>query len=164
MRPLDAASLQAALRSLGSPWTELDAERIGRAVALGEGSVRRAIHMLDEDATAVIDEVSALLAALPRVDGKRVFALAESLSRRGAEDAFALALDTLVRWASEQLEAGAAAGPARLAPLVEVCEKVARAAAEVDTYNLDRRPLVLSMFADLAEAVRGTAEPQQPFA
>ena len=63
-------------------------------MALGEGSVRRAIHMLDEDATAVIDEVSALLAALPRVDGKRVFALAESLSRRGAEDAFALALDT----------------------------------------------------------------------
>jgi DNA polymerase III subunit delta' len=164
LRPLDTASLQAALRSLGSPWTQLDAERIGRAVALGEGSVRRALHMLDEDATAVIDEVSALLAALPRVDGKRVFALAERLSRRGAEDAFALALDTLVRWTSEQLEAGATAGPARLAPLVEVCEKVARAAAEVDTYNLDRRPLVLSMFADLAEAVRGTAEPQQPFA
>jgi DNA polymerase-3 subunit delta' len=64
---------------------------------------------------------------------------------------------------SDRLRAKAAAGPARLAPLVEVCENVARAAAEVDIYNLDRRPLVLSMFGDLAEAVRRT-EAQQHFA
>jgi DNA polymerase-3 subunit delta' len=40
---------------------------------------------------------------------------------------------------------------------VEVCEKVGRSAREVDVYNLDRRPLVLSLFDDLAEAVRRTA-------
>jgi DNA polymerase-3 subunit delta' len=40
---------------------------------------------------------------------------------------------------------------------VEVCEKVARSAREIDTYNLDRRPLVLSLFDDLADAVRRTA-------
>jgi DNA polymerase III subunit delta' len=164
LRPLDETSLRAALRSLGSPYADLDEERIARAVALGEGSVRRAVQMLDEDATAVVGEVSAMLEALPRVDVKRVLALAERLSRRGADEAFALTLDTLSRWVSGRLEANAAAGAARLAPLVEVCEKVARAASEVDTYNLDRRPLVLSMFGDLAEAVRRTTEPQQEFA
>ena len=40
---------------------------------------------------------------------------------------------------------------------MEVCEKVARQAREVDVYNLDRRPLVLSLFDDLADAVRRTA-------
>jgi DNA polymerase-3 subunit delta' len=142
----------------------MDEARLGRAAALGEGSVRRAVQMLDDDATALIDDVSAMLAALPRVDGKRVLALAERLSRRGAEDDLALTLDTVSRWASSQLQAKAGTGAARLAPLVEVCEKVARAATEVDTYNLDRRPLVLSMFGDLAEAVRRMTEPQQEFA
>jgi DNA polymerase-3 subunit delta' len=164
LRPLDEASARAALRSLGPPVADLDEERVGRAVALGEGSVRRALQMLDEDATAVVDEVSAMLAALPRIDIKRVLALGESLSRRGADDAFALTLDTLSRWASDRLESQAGAGPARLAPLVEVCEKVARAATEVEIYNLDRRPLVLSMFGDLAEAVRRTTEPPQDIA
>jgi DNA polymerase III subunit delta' len=38
-----------------------------------------------------------------------------------------------------------------------VCDKVARQAREIDVYNLDRRPLVLTLFDDLAEAVRRTA-------
>jgi DNA polymerase-3 subunit delta' len=164
LRALEEASLRAALRSLGPTWAELDEARLGRAAALGEGSVRRALQMLDEDAAGLVDEVSALLEALPRVDGKRVLALAERLSRRGAEDALALTLDTVSRWASGQLETNAGAGAARLAPLVEVCEKVARAASEVDEYNLDRRPLVLSMFGDLAEAVGRTMEPKPQLA
>jgi DNA polymerase-3 subunit delta' len=161
LRPLDEGSLRSVIRSLGPPWSDTDDDRLNRAIALGEGSVRRAIQMLDEDATALVGEVSALLEALPRMDVKRVLALAESLSRRGAEDAFGLTLDTILRWASGHLQTQAGAGAARLAPLVEVCEKIARAATEVDIYNLDRRPLVLSMFGDLAEAVRRTTEPQQ---
>ena len=164
LRPLEDSHLRSVIRSLGSPWSETGDDRLTRAVALGEGSVRRALHMLDEDATALVGEVSALLEALPRVDVKRVLTLAESLSRRGAEDAFALSLDTVSRWASGQVQTQAGVGAARLAPLVEVCEKIARAATEVDIYNLDRRPLVLSMFGDLAEAVRRTREPQQSLA
>jgi DNA polymerase-3 subunit delta' len=162
LRSLGEENLRRALRSLGPPWAELGGEQLARALALAEGSVRRAVQMLDANATAVIDEVSAMLAALPRVDVKRVLALAETLSRRGGEDALALMLDTVSRWASGEFQSGAAAGPARLAPLVEVCEKIARAATDVDLYNLDRRPLVLSMFGDLAEAVRRMreAEPQ----
>jgi DNA polymerase III subunit delta' len=160
LRVLDDASLRSAIRSLGPPWSGTDADRLDRAIALSDGSVRRAIEMLDEDTSALVAEVSAMLEALPKVDVKRVMALAESLSRRNAEDAYALTLDTAIRWVSQELAAQATAGPARLAPLVEVCEKVARAAAEVDEYNLDRRPLVLSMFAELAEAVRRTREAQ----
>jgi DNA polymerase-3 subunit delta' len=38
-----------------------------------------------------------------------------------------------------------------------VCDKIARAAREAATYNLDRRPLVLSLFGDLAGALRDAA-------
>ena len=159
LRPLDEGSLRSAIRSLGPPWSETDEDRLGRALALADGSVRRAIEMLDEDTQALVVEVSAMLEALPRIDGKRVMALAESLSRRNADDAYGLTLDTVTSWVSKELAARAPAGAARLAPLVEVCENVARAATDVDIYNLDRRPLVLSMFGDLAEAVRRTTEP-----
>jgi DNA polymerase-3 subunit delta' len=161
LRPLDADNLGAVIRSLGPTWAAIEETRLKGAIALADGSVRRAVEMLDEDASTLVADVTAILDGLPRLDLKRAIALAENLQRRGAEDAYALALDTVSRWVSSRLEARASAGAGRLAPLVEVCEKVARAATDVDVYNLDRRPLVISMFADLAEAVRRTSEPQQ---
>ena len=64
------------------------------------------------------------------------------------------ALHAVQRWASQRIRAHASAGAARLAPLAELCEKLDEAARSVETYNLDRRPFIVSMFGDLAEAVR----------
>lgn len=164
LQPLSDGDLRAVIGSLGSPWADVDALKLDRAIAAAEGSVRRAIEMLDETNQALVAEVSAMLETLPRVDEKRVLALAENLARRDAEAAYALMLDTLSAWVSQQLNDKATLGPARLAPLVEVCEKVARAARDTDVYNLDRRPLVLATFGDLAAAVRRLREPEQSFA
>jgi DNA polymerase-3 subunit delta' len=42
----------------------------------------------------------------------------------------------------------------RLARLAEVWEKIARAARDTQDYNLERKPLVFSVFSMLAEATR----------
>ena len=42
----------------------------------------------------------------------------------------------------------------RLARLAEVWEKISRAARDTEAYNLERKPLVFSVFGLLAEAVR----------
>jgi DNA polymerase-3 subunit delta' len=157
LRPLGADEVGAVVRSLGPPWSEAPEETVAEAVRLGEGSVRRTLAMLDPDKIALVTEIARSLDALPRVEGKRVLALAESLQRREADETYALVLDTVERWLGRLLHERAAEGPARLAPLVEVCDKVARSAREIDAYNLDRRPLVLALFDDLAEAVRRTA-------
>lgn len=157
LRPLAEADLRSAIRSLGSPWSELDHEVLAEPIRLAEGSVRRALEMLDEDKSAIVAGTHALLDELPSLDVKRVLALAEKVAQRGAEDSLQLALDTTLAWASRTLEVRAGAGAPRLAPLVEVCEKVARAARDADEYNLDKRPVIISMFGDLAEAVRRTA-------
>jgi DNA polymerase III subunit delta' len=164
LQPLAEGDLRAVIGSLGSPWADIDSPMLERAIAGADGSVRRVIEMLDEQNQALVAEVKAMLEALPRVDEKRVLALAESMARRDADAAYTLMLDTLSGWVSRQLNEKASLGAARLAPLVEVCEKVARAAREADTYNLDRRPLVLGTFGDLAEAVRRLREPEQSFA
>jgi DNA polymerase-3 subunit delta' len=157
LRPLSDKDVEAAVRSLGGDFASAPDHVLRRAIDLGEGSVRRTLEMLDDDKLAFVAGLGAALDALPQTDAKRVLALAESLARRDAEEQYELALTTVQRWLAARLNAGAALGPQRLAPLVEVCDKVTRSAREIDVYNLDRRPLVLSLFDDLAEAVRRTA-------
>ncbi|WP_112663421.1 DNA polymerase III subunit delta' [Microvirga flavescens] len=157
LRPLSETDIRAVIASLGAPWSETPDTVLSRAIALSEGSARRTLELLDADKVAHIDRVTALLDALPRGDTKQYIALADSLARKDADEDYALMLETLHRWASGRLHERAAIGASRLAPLVEVCDKIARSAREIDVYNLDRRPFILALFDDLAEAVRRTA-------
>ena len=71
--------------------------------------------------------------------------LADTLARRDAEEAYGLALDTVSQWVSRRLTDRASLGAARLAPLVEVCEKVARQAREVDVQSRSPAPRPLAV-------------------
>lgn len=157
LRPLAEPDLRSVIRSLGSPWSETDEDLLTGAIAQADGSVRRTVEMLDEDKVRLLVEVTKALDALPRVDARSVLSLAERVARRDAEDAYDFVLDTIFRWVSGRVRAGANRGPAQLAPLVEVCDKIARSARDIDAFNLDRRPLVIALFDDLAQAVRRTA-------
>ncbi|QFU16470.1 DNA polymerase III subunit delta' [Microvirga thermotolerans] len=157
LRPLDDASVRAAIASLGAPWSDMPPDVVDEALRLGEGSVRRTLELLDGDRVAFVGQVTALLERLPRADMRQVLSLAEALARKDADENYELMLDTVQRWVSAQLHARAGLGPRRLAPLVEVCEKIGRSAREIDVYNLDRRPFILTMFDDLADAVRRAA-------
>ncbi|MFC6047872.1 XRE family transcriptional regulator, partial [Methylobacterium hispanicum] len=74
------------------------------------------------------------------------------------EPLFEAACETVSRFVSAELDARRHESPSRLAALVEVCDKFARAAREAAIYNLDRRPVVLALFTDLAGTISaGTA-------
>jgi len=62
-------------------------------------------------------------------------------------------MDMVNGWLSARLDAGLDAGlgegaqpKAQMARVAEIWEKVNRAAREVETYNLERKPLVFSDF------------------
>lgn len=154
LRPLPDDLLRTVIRSLGPPWAKAEEAALGPAIGLAEGSVRRALEMLDADLLRTVSDAQALLSALPDLDLKRVLALAETVSRRGSEDSLRVMLDTAFGWVGQGLRARAGEGAARLAPLVEVCEKVSQSAREAEIYNLDKRPVVISLFGDLADAIR----------
>ncbi|AMJ60153.1 DNA polymerase III subunit delta' [Bosea sp. PAMC 26642] len=139
-----------ALERMGGPFDE---SAIDRAATLADGSVRRALTYIDPETLALVEAVRARLDALPRLDLPALLALAEDVAGKAGESDFAVMIDTVQSWLSDHLHAHAAARPARLAPLAEVWEKLERAAREVETYNLDRRPLVMTMFHDLSDAV-----------
>jgi len=77
----------------------------------------------------------------------------------GGSDRAVLAafVDSVDRWIAERLradDANANANLPRLARLAEVWEKISRAARDTAEYNLERKPLVFSVFGLLAEATR----------
>ncbi|WP_430913507.1 DNA polymerase III subunit delta' [Methylobacterium sp. sgz302541] len=154
LRPLSEAQVAEVVSGFPAPFPRPDASALARAAAQAEGSVARAVALLDPPTAALVAEVEALLAGIERPDWRRILKLAERLAGRDSEALLEAGLDTVFRFVSAELDRRRHEPPARLAALVEVCEKFARAAREAATYNLDRRPLVLSLFGDLAGAVR----------
>jgi DNA polymerase-3 subunit delta' len=129
---------------------------VGRAAGLSGGSVRQALKILDEGTLAIVEHVRAALGRLPAVDWTDAHAVAEGLAGRANDAAFETMVETVFAWLGEETERRAGEGARRLAPLAEVWDKVARLVRETDSYNLDRRALVLTLFGDLSEALRAS--------
>lgn len=123
------------------------------AIAAAGGSVRRALVALDPDLADLRRATAALLAELPRVDDLAAHGLADRLAG-GGEGALDTFVQTVEDWLAAPLAAPGAVPAGRLAAHAEVWDKVARAAAEVDTFHLDRKPFVFSVLSSLAEAAR----------
>jgi DNA polymerase-3 subunit delta' len=133
-----------------------DDPALAEAAEAAEGSVAHALTLVGGDALKLHQKTASLLAALPRVDPRELHALGEAL---GGSDRVALAafIDGVNRWLSERLrsdDANASANLPRLARLAEVWEKINRAASDTAEYNLERKPLVFSVFSLLAEVTR----------
>ena len=150
-RPLSPAEIEAALLAADPSG---DTAAVRRAAAVADGSVRTAFRRLDERTLNVIDSVVSLLDALPALRRADIHAMAEAISRREGAADFDAVMETVEDWLVRESRSRAGEGPARLAPLAEVWEKIGRASRDADSLNLDRRALVLTVFADLAEAVR----------
>jgi DNA polymerase-3 subunit delta' len=154
LRPLATENVIRAVAEAGN--IAADDPSLVEAAGAAEGSVARALTLLGGDALKLQQRTTALLAALPRVDPRELHALGDAL---GGSDRVPLAafIDSVDRWVSERLRANdvnANADLPRLARLAEVWEKINRAARDTAEYNLDRKPLVFSVFGLLAEATR----------
>lgn len=133
-----------------------DDDGLAEAARAGEGSVGRTLTLLGGGAMKLHQRTEALLNTLPGVDPRELHALGDAL---GGSDRVALGafVDSVDRWIGERLradDANANANLPRLARLAEVWEKINRAARETEAYNLERKPLVFSVFGLLAEATR----------
>lgn len=131
-----------------------DDTSLREAADAAEGSVARALALIGGGALKLHQRTAMLLDSLPQVDPRELHTLGDALggSDRAALGAF---VDSVDRWIGERLRVGDAnADLPRLARLAEVWEKINNAARETETYNLERKPLVFSVFGLLAEATR----------
>jgi DNA polymerase-3 subunit delta' len=162
LTPLSAETIAMAIRDNGS--IDADEEDIPLAAWLAQGSLRRAILLLEEDGISTYRAFARFAAHVGDPDIAAMHALADSVSGRGANDAYEGFIETVRAWLGRRVRgepepaAEAAPGEAvRAVPLArwaEVWEKVAQSSAEADDLNLDRKQVVLSILMSLARAAR----------
>ncbi len=151
LRPLPASEVtRGAAAALGR---DADDPEVQEAAALAEGSIGQALKLLEGPALALRRRVVKLLDGLPSVDPLALHALADAVAGTEAQT-LATFVDTVNAWLSARLANGAQES-GRLARVAEVWEKVNRAARDVETYNLERKPLVFAVFGLLADTARG---------
>ena len=151
LRPLSPQQVAlAASAALGRKPADTD---VTAASAIADGSVARALALLDEDALKLRQQVVDLLAQLPQLDPRALHALGDALG--GADQrTFGAVMDTINTWLSGRLAAGAQ-DKRRLVRVAEAFAQINASAREAEEYNLERKPLIFNVFGRLAEATRG---------
>ena len=150
LRPLEQEDVVRAL--VEATGRDAEDEELAQAAAASDGSVSRALALIDGPALALRQKVTDAIGQLPNPDPRALHALADALG--GADPATLAAFMDLVNgWLSQRLGRGEHE-PSALARLAETWDKVNRHAREVDAYNLERKPFVFSVFAELATVGR----------
>jgi DNA polymerase-3 subunit delta' len=151
LRPLSAGDVaRATAAALGR---EADEMEVKSAAEAAEGSVARALMLLDDAAVSLRKQVTDLLKDLPDVDAWALHALGDALAGTDQRTLGAF-VDTVNAWLSARLDESTQ-DSRRLAQVAEVWEKVNRAARDVEVFNLERKPLVFAVFGLLAATARG---------
>jgi DNA polymerase III subunit delta' len=150
LRPLDAVNVARAVAA--ATGRAADEAEVREASAAADGSVARALALLDGPALALRQRVLDLLAQLPQPDPRALHALGDALGGNEPQTLAAF-IDMVNGWLSARLAADAR-DLRRMAHLAQAWDKVNRAARDVETYNLERKPLVFAVFGTLAEAAR----------
>jgi DNA polymerase-3 subunit delta' len=149
LRPLPEEDVaRAAAASLGR---DAGDPAMRAAVAAGEGSVARALALLDGPALALRERLLRQLDRLPAIDARSLHGFGEAL---GDESAFHAFRDTVNAWLTARL-ATTPQDIGRLARVAKAWEAINQTAQETQEYNLDRKPMVFAVFGLLAEAAGG---------
>jgi DNA polymerase-3 subunit delta' len=151
LRPLSSVdTARAAASALGRATDDAD---LVAAAAAADGSVARALMLLEGPAMALRRRILDLIGQLPDPDPRALHALGDALG--GTEpQTLAAFLDTVNAWLAARLSS-APQDVRRLARVAVAWEKINNAARDVHAYNLERKPLVFNVFGWLAEATRG---------
>jgi DNA polymerase-3 subunit delta' len=170
LAPLGEEDLERAVQAALLPGgNEPDAKTLATALALSQGSVRRALELISNEGIKIYDEIAASLAALPEIDSPRLHRQAERLAGQGGTERLELYLalllgliERMVRFAGtgagalqdEQRLANRLISPANLPHWAEAWEAISNAMAEVMALNLDRSLLVLETWFRLQKVAR----------
>lgn len=172
LRPLINEHLRSALGSLGVELSHLNNSKLDVLYRLSQGSVRKAIILLNLDGIALYQKFEEIQASI-NADGPdwlKVHKLADELSRANKDEQFRLLLDITqfhisnslhntndAHNSQSQLISGSQTPIdikqsvlSRLARLCEVWEKTAASVSLADSYNLDRKQIILNLFGSLA--------------
>lgn len=171
LSPLEDAPLAEAVRAaLARDEVGADEKTLALAMALSQGSVRRALELVTGEGIALYDDIVETFAALPDFDGARVQRQAEKLASAAETERLELYLalllgliERLVRYGAtgeglvgtEQKLAKSLVSLDNLPAWAEAWEAISAARSETFALNLDRGLLVLNSWFGLQKLALG---------
>ena len=164
LRPLAEDTVVTLLRRRQPDLDEADARAVAR---LAEGSIGRALALVDGEGLALYREMIALIGALPRLDVGKLHSFSDKV---GGDEEKTRTLEALfLRWLATAAGRGGLAGEAvagegalgkklvataGLDRWLDLWDRTVRAFERTDAVNLDRKQVVLNAFLSLERAVR----------
>lgn len=158
---------------------EVSPEDAARLTALSDGSIGRALGLVEEGGLELYGELIGLLHTLPQLDVSALHALADKVARAGASaganDAFHTITGLLRWWLERMILTAAGKAPATSAQADDealfmaglasqasldcwflVWEKINHLVARTDAVNLDKKQVLLDALLGLENTVRST--------
>ena len=164
VRSLETSTIDRALREKLGDASPVDEAQMRMATVLAEGSLRRAIHLVEVGGGEIHRNLAQLLATAPDLDVEAMHDFAGRVAGGSSDDVFDTFLDAIYSWLDRRVrgqnepdDAVVLSPQVRRAPLeswAEVWENVRRSSTLADTLNLDRKQAVLSILMNLARATR----------
>jgi DNA polymerase III subunit delta' len=166
LRRLDDAEMQKAISTLAPGIGEKERSLLS---VLADGAPGRAVELAETDAIALYREMTELLSGLPRLNGARLFALADKIARAPIERGLAQFVALLSQLEERLLRGTYGALPAvpgeepllrqlrTTVPLdrwPQLWEELRVNATRADDLNLDKKQLVLNTFFAIEAAAR----------
>ena len=174
LRPLNNENVQCALIELGIDIGGLGETELQILFRLAGGSVRKAITLVRQQGLKIYQRFDAIVDSshAGRPDWLEIHRLADELSRRNQEDQYRLLFEivqdhisNMLHQNSQNLSATNAANHqqiqieqqvaqrelSKLARMCELWEKTAASVSLTDSYNLNRKQVVLNLFGSLAQ-------------
>jgi DNA polymerase-3 subunit delta' len=162
LKPLNDAQIVDVIESLGTPWNQETSHNISIALKNAEGSVQRVLQMLRPESRMLITSLETMFKALPQIDLTKAIALADTLNTKATADDLAIVLDYARSWVARQVHAinhdETKHGRGKALAYVEAWGGIQQEAFDAMTYNLDKRPLVLSLLKRLSRASHHTPQ------
>jgi len=166
LRPLPASLVTELAGQYAPHVSEQDAHRLAD---LSDGSIGRALGLVDVGGLELYAQLMSLLHTLPNLDVKSAHTLADKVSRAGADEAFQT-VTGLLRWWLERMilfAAGKAApngedadfmlklaNQASLESWFLVWDKINTLVAQTNGLHLDKKQIILNIFLGLENTVR----------
>ena len=135
----------------GLPGVDASEQTVAEAAALAEGSVRRALMLMEERAVEFARLAREVLEAPAGAWRPAALKLAGKLGIRAGEAAYDIVFDAIFDWLQERANRHAAASDQRAEAAARLWTEIEMRKREADTYNLDKRALVLTSLKEVAE-------------
>lgn len=134
---------------------EADPATLAGAADLADGSLRRAVLMVENDGVKLWRSLEKIVEGAPDMDVRGAYAFADQVAGRGADDTFDIAVDFLLDVAGLRARRALdSRGVAAAAAWAEAHDEIGRIVGRSEALNLDRKAAILACLRALAEAAR----------